>query len=118
MRFSPSGDASPRSMTRRSAGLSGLTTPAEPEGHQHSYQSYVCLVEGDRDALAARLAEAGIMTRPGTHALPPMNCFSQHVAGSCPNAQRAADASLAIPLFAGMTGDEQGRVIDALRAHS
>ena len=36
--------------------------------------------------------------------------------GEFPGAQEAADSSLAIPLFAGMTDAEQGRVIEALRA--
>jgi dTDP-4-amino-4,6-dideoxygalactose transaminase len=95
-------------------GLDWLTTPAAPDRFRHSYQSYVCLVEGDRDAVAAKLAEQGIMTRPGTHALPPMECFPDCDPADFPNTTRAAEASLAIPLFAGMTGSEQDRVIDTL----
>lgn len=100
------------------ADLAWLTTPAEPPGFRHSYQSYVCLVEGDRNAVASELAEAGVMTRPGTHVLPPMHCFATTTRGSFLNAQHAADASLAIPLFAGMTEREQERVIEALHAFS
>lgn len=96
--------------------LSWVTLPSEPAGYRHSYQSYVCLVEGDRDEVAGQLSEAGIMTRPGTHALPPMACFSQIESGDFPGAARAAEASLAIPLFAGMTESEQSRVISALQA--
>lgn len=97
------------------AALDWLATPVEPEGYRHSYQSYVCLVEGDRDGVASQLSSAGIMTRPGTHTLPPMTCFAENVTGEFPGAQRAADASLALPLFAGMTESEQGRVIKALQ---
>jgi dTDP-4-amino-4,6-dideoxygalactose transaminase len=98
------------------ADLGWLTTPTEPDGCRHSYQSYVCLVETGRDSVASQLGEAGIMTRPGTHALPPMGCFAGRATGTYPNALRAAKASLAIPLFAGMTEAEQGRVIEALHA--
>ena len=56
------------------------------------------------------------MTRPGTHALHSMACFAERRGGDFPGAQRAAEASLAIPLFAGMTEEEQGRVISALQA--
>ena len=102
------------------ADLAWLVLPGEPEGYRHSYQSYVCLVEGgrERDVVADTLGAAGIMTRPGTHALPPMKCFAGRTGGPWPGALRAAEASLAIPLFAGMTEAEQGRVIDALHAIS
>jgi perosamine synthetase len=97
------------------AGLEWLRLPQTPEGETHGWQSYVCLMKGDRDALMAALEDQGIATRPGTHAPPELGVYG-HRADEFPKAHLAARHSLALPLYAGLTDAEQDRVIEALRS--
>jgi dTDP-4-amino-4,6-dideoxygalactose transaminase len=98
------------------ADLERLRPPGVPEGESHGWQSYVCLYEGDREALMAVLEEQGIAARPGTHAPPELGVYGRRT-GEFPGAERAARQSLALPLFAGLTDAEQDRVVAALRAN-
>jgi dTDP-4-amino-4,6-dideoxygalactose transaminase len=98
------------------ADLAWLRVPSAPEGEAHGWQSYVCLYDGDREALMGALEEQGIATRPGTHAPPELGVYG-HAPEEFPNAHAAARSSLALPLFAGLTDAEQDRVVAALRAN-
>ena len=108
-----------------------LGAPKIPEGCGHSYQSYVCRLlppdSGDattaewhrrRNVLMKQLAQAGIATRPGTHA-PHMLGYYRKKYGlapsHCPNAWRADWLTISLPLYAGITADEQARVCDELQ---
>jgi perosamine synthetase len=96
------------------AELDWLALPETPAGETHGWQSYVCLYRGpDREGLMRRLHEAGIATRPGTLALH-RTALHRQPDEAFPAATAAARQSLALPLFAGMTEDEQARVVDAL----
>jgi perosamine synthetase len=100
------------------ADVEGLRLPTVPPGEEHGWQAYVCLYEGDRDALMAALEAEGIATRPGTHAPVETALYRRRYdLPDFPNARRAERQSVALPLFAGMTDDEQDRVVDALRRH-
>jgi dTDP-4-amino-4,6-dideoxygalactose transaminase len=121
------------------ADLSWLRTPRAPEGYIHGYQSYPCLFEPEaaRAAVAAKdgaaiaainarrnawmeeLQQAGISTRPATHAVH-MLAFYREKYGlqplDFPAAYAANDCSISLPLFHGMGADEQQYVIDRVRA--
>jgi perosamine synthetase len=65
----------------------------------------------------AALEAEGIATRPGTHAPVETALYRERQGlreGQFPNAHLAERLTLALPLFAGMTDDDQERVIEAL----
>lgn len=114
--------------------LAWLQTPQVADGFVHGYQSYPCVcapealtgrasiasVNRRRNAWMDRLLQAGISTRPATHAVH-MLAFYRRKYGlrpeDFPNAWIANDCSIAIPLFHGMTEAEQNHVIsEILRA--
>jgi perosamine synthetase len=112
--------------------FSWLATPATPAGYGHGYQAYVCLFRPEeptmanvdrlhewRNRLMLRLEERGVSTRQGTHA-PVLQGFYRSkynlAAPSFPNSTIADRLSLTLPLYPGMTSDEQAYVIDELGA--
>jgi dTDP-4-amino-4,6-dideoxygalactose transaminase len=103
----------------RNAGLlERVTLPVEPPGWTHIFNQFVIRVP-DRDAVRARMAEAGI----GTEIYYPVpfhrqECFASlgHAAGGFPHADAAAQASLALPIYAELTGEQQAAVVQALAA--
>jgi dTDP-4-amino-4,6-dideoxygalactose transaminase len=119
--------------TERLAGLDWLRTPVVPEGETHGWQAYVCLfapeapslenaaaLYGRRNALMEALEAQGIATRPGTHAPVETGLYRARYGlreGQFPAAHLAAQLSLALPLFPGMTDTDLDRVADALRRH-
>lgn len=109
-----------------------LHQPLIPEGYAHAFQAYVCLLcdrahpsGGDparlkqkRDALMARLSLRGIATRPGTHAIHLLGYYRKtygYDAGVCMFATHADHASIALPLYPGMTDTELEYVVHSLR---
>lgn len=118
--------------------LEWLQTPKEPDGSLHGYQSFPCLFEPDEAKVAAETAneqkilaigqhrnswmeslqEAGISTRPATHAAHMLTFFREKYGFKridFPNAFAANECSISVPLFHGMTEAEQGYVIDVVR---
>lgn len=112
------------------AGLPWLRTPAVPEGMEHGYQSYVCLVApeppsperadalgGLRDRLMGALEADGVSTRQGTHAVHTLGVYRERCGlrpADLPNAWLAERLSLALPLYATMTDAEQDYVVERL----
>lgn len=110
------------------SGLNWLRIPTEPEGYGHGYQSYPCLfmpnevedgrvaaVNERRNAWMDRLQQMGISTRPATHAVHMLSFYSGKYRlspGDFPQARAANDCSVSLPLFHGMTDNEQAYVID------
>jgi dTDP-4-amino-4,6-dideoxygalactose transaminase len=109
-----------------------LATPVTSDDCQHGYQAYVCLFRPEaptmanvprlhewRNRLMRRLEERGVSTRQGTHA-PVLQGFYRTKYGiapaAFPNATMADRLSLTLPLYPGMTADEQGYVVDELGA--
>lgn len=103
------------------ADLAALVTPIEPEGRRHVYQSYVTMVTDGpaaRDRLAQSLQEAGIATRQGTHAVHALGYYRKkygYAPEDVPRAWRADQQSLTLPLYAGMSEQEQRYVIEQVR---
>jgi dTDP-4-amino-4,6-dideoxygalactose transaminase len=99
------------------AGLSGqIVTPVEPPGRRHVYNQYVVRVP-NRDRVRAHLAEQGI----GTEIYYPVpfhlqDCFAPlgHHRGDFPEAEAAADSTLALPVYSELTVDQQRAVVSAL----
>ena len=93
-----------------------ITLPREAPGRAHVYHQYVVRVR-DRDAVRARLSEAGVSTAVFYPVpLHLQECFADlgYREGSFPEAERAAKEVLALPIFAEMRDDEVDRVAEAL----
>lgn len=101
--------------------LEGLRLPPRDAGRIHSYQSYVVTLEKqaprEPDALREALASAGVATQIGTYAVHrqpylPESCRPRT---PLPVTEEAAERAIAIPMFNGLTRDDQARVIEAIR---
>jgi perosamine synthetase len=107
-----------------------LRLPFRHGDYVHGYQSYVCLFEPEnatlegveaaserRNALMTGLEEQGIITRQGTHSAAHTRFYAEKYGITpehFPNAYVAERMSLTLPLYAGMTEEEQRTVADAL----
>jgi perosamine synthetase len=116
------------------ADLPWLRTPYFRARSEHGYQSYPCLFQPEAinpDSLervhAARnewmdsLQQSGISTRPATHAVHMLAFYREKYGLSpsdFPQARAANDCSISLPLFHGMTGEEQDWVIGQVRARA
>jgi dTDP-4-amino-4,6-dideoxygalactose transaminase len=108
--------------------LTWLRTPVHCTGYEHGYQSYPCLFQPEsiksdavshinerRNAWMDKLQKAGISTRPATHAVHMLKFYRDKYKLSpqdFPNAHAANDCSISLPLFHGMTAEEQDYVIE------
>lgn len=98
-------------------GLQGLPVrlPAWRGGKEHCFHLFVIACE-ERDRLAGHLVNNGIGCN--IHYSVPLNRqkpFTESGAVECPEAERAAKSVLSLPLYPGLTDDEQDRVIEAVR---
>ena len=105
--------------------------PTEPEGWFHTYQSYVCMLDykrlgldsiaaggGFRNELLQRLEDGGIATRQGTHAVHMLGYYKKrfgYKAEDFENAYACDHLSITLPLYIGMSDDDQEYVIDTIR---
>ncbi|GAB4334448.1 MAG: DegT/DnrJ/EryC1/StrS family aminotransferase [Dehalococcoidia bacterium] len=100
------------------AGDGRFVTPFEPPGFRHTYQSYCVRLRTTRPraAIMAELARKDIATRRGVMAIhlePWYRARFPHV--RLPETERAAEETLLLPLFAGMTHEEQDKVVRQLK---
>ena len=101
-----------------------LRTPRVPEGYEHGYQSYVCMVDesrapAPRNALMEALQQKGVSTRPGTHAVHLQAYYRDRFGWSpddCPVARDGDRLSMAIPLHNCMGDEDLDYVVDAIRS--
>lgn len=111
--------------------LPEFITPIEPEGYFHTYQSYVCMLDIDRlhidsiraggeyrNALLQKLEDIGIATRQGTHAVHMLGYYKKrfgYVPEDFVGAYTCDHLSVTLPLYVGMTDDDQEYVIAQIR---
>ena len=123
------------------AELDWLQIPRAPFGYGHGYQSYPCLFEpqqllqalkaGDKQQLSAvherrniwmeTLQQQGVSTRPATHAVHMLSYYRskyQLIPEQFPAAWAANDCSISLPLFHGMSVEEQQHVIQSVRSRN
>jgi dTDP-4-amino-4,6-dideoxygalactose transaminase len=99
------------------AGLAELVRPVTAPRNEHVWHLYVIRVPGRDDVLAA-LHEAGIgagIHYPAPVHLVPAFDFVGYRPGSFPRAERLATEILSLPLFPGITTDQQERVVEVVR---
>jgi dTDP-4-amino-4,6-dideoxygalactose transaminase len=97
------------------AHVPGLTTPEYPPGAEPIYMSFV-VHHPRRDALMEALRERGVDTTVGY-----MGAFGDHplfseFAASCPNAQKAFDELLHLPVHPNLTESDRDHLVEAVRA--
>jgi dTDP-4-amino-4,6-dideoxygalactose transaminase len=88
----------------------------------HSWQAFVTYVDPEsapmpRNALMQRLQDAGISTRPGTHAVHMLGYYRERFGlapEQCPAARDCAANTMAIPLHNRMSADDYDHVIATL----
>jgi dTDP-4-amino-4,6-dideoxygalactose transaminase len=104
------------------ADVADLALPVTPPLCGHTYQSFVVRFrEGGqprRNAVMDYLADRGVQTRPGTHAVHRLGYYSEKYGlrpEQFPAACAAEDLSMTLPIFPGMTDDDQDYVAQALR---
>lgn len=111
--------------------IPGIIMPVEPDGFFHTYQSYVCMLDldylhaGDIDAggimrnrLLSELADAGIATRQGTHAVHMLGYYKNRFgyrAEDYPNAFACDRLSLTLPLYYGLTDDDLDYIVKNIK---
>jgi perosamine synthetase len=117
--------------TQRLGEIDWLKLPIVPAGHEHGWQSYVCLFQPQaadradvlalyerRNAVMDTLEQRGIATRQGTHAAALQGYYVEKYGlrpEQFPQAFAAEKLTITLPLYAQMTDDEQDYVVDALR---
>ena len=98
-----------------------IQAPVVQGDSQPVYQSYVVLL-GDvdnrrRDEVSLRLREEGIETTIGTYHMPMTTYYRKRYGyhqGDFPAADQVFVRSLALPLYEGLSGEEQTLIVDAL----
>jgi dTDP-4-amino-4,6-dideoxygalactose transaminase len=94
--------------------------PFEPGYAQRTWQSYAVTIADDapvdRNELMRLLLLDGVPTRRGVMAIHREGAYGDVVV-DLPNTDRASDTSLMLPLFAGLTDEQQDYVIDCLASH-
>ncbi|ELY48751.1 DegT/DnrJ/EryC1/StrS family aminotransferase [Natronolimnohabitans innermongolicus] len=96
-----------------------VETPTVPEGYRHVYHQYTIRTD-DRDALAATLDDHGVDTGIyyGTpiHRQPAYETVST-AAATLPNAERAAETVLSLPVHPGLSERDRRTVVEAVQDH-
>jgi dTDP-4-amino-4,6-dideoxygalactose transaminase len=98
--------------------IPGVVTPRVAPDRTHVYHQYTIRVRS-RDAVQKRLAETGVPSTvyyPRPLHLQPMYARLGHACGAFPQAERAAEEVLSLPIYAELTAEQVERVAAALAA--
>jgi dTDP-4-amino-4,6-dideoxygalactose transaminase len=102
--------------------LEDVVLPMAGDRAGHTFQSYVIRLRkggrAKRNAVMAALAQKSIQTRPGTHAVHRLGYYKKkyELADQMfANAALAEDTTITLPIFPGMTEEQQEFVASALR---
>ena len=106
------------------AGVEWLSLPGEPEKGRHGWQSFVTYVDPEkapmpRNAIMERLQQAGISTRPGTHAVHMLGLYRERFGiqpDDFPAARDCDRNTMAIPLHNRMSPEDYEYVAAQIRA--
>jgi len=99
------------------AGVPGVTPVRDPAHGTTNYQSFWVLLDGGgRDEALKALAGAGVSARRGIMASHLEPAYRDVRSAALPATERLTRDSLILPLYHGMTGDEQEYVVDVLRS--
>ena len=98
------------------SGIAGIVPPFELDRSRAVYHLYV-IKNQDRDALATHLTSQGVAT--GLHYPLPVHlqkCYSEwsYAAGALPATERVAAEILSLPMFPGLTCEQQQRAVRAI----
>ena len=99
------------------ANVDGIIPLDERENLRHVYHMYVVRVPGKRNALLSRLKEDKIgsgVYYPIPNHLQPAFRYLEYEPGDLPISEQAAAETLALPLYAEMTDEQQERVIETV----
>ena len=95
-----------------------VVVPTVPSDRTHVYHQYTLDVGPSRDAIVADLAEAGVST--GIYYPIPVHrqpyVLALGIRAELPVTDRVAARTLSLPMFPGLTNDDQQTVIDAVSA--
>jgi dTDP-4-amino-4,6-dideoxygalactose transaminase len=106
-------------LTERVSHLPGVSAPTVPAGSRHSFQSYVVLLDDDidRDQVIRLMKERDIETTLGTYSMHLQPYFRTRFGISdeaLPNATRAHNSALTLPLYPQLEDGDLDRIADAL----
>lgn len=103
--------------TEQLSGKPGVTLPDTPEGGVHSWQTFCVFIE-NRDAVMQAMRDAGIEAQIGTYSLHMHKAFTDNqlvrIDGDMEGSCYAFEHALALPLYHGMTEEEQITVVETL----
>ena len=95
-----------------------IRTPVVPDGRTHVYHQYTINVGPDRDAVIAAIKEGGV----GADIYYPIPVHRQAyiqergLHADLPNTDRAAERTIALPMYPGMTEEDRATVIGVVRS--
>jgi len=100
-----------------------LSLPNLTEDYKHGWQSFVLLIDEEkapysRNEIMERLQEAGISTRPGTHAVHMLGFYKEKYkiqSQDFPGAQIANDKSISIPLHNRMVKEDFEYIVHSIK---
>ena len=107
----------------RLLGESTIEAPEEASGQRHVYQSFVVLLPpaavARRSEIISGLKEEGIETTVGTYHIPMTSYFRSKYGfsqGDFPVTDDVASRAMSLPLYEGLTENQQQQVVDRLKA--
>jgi len=100
------------------ASVPGVLTPFEPEWARSNYQSYcVCLPDHcDQREVMQSMLDNDVSTRRGVMCIHREPAYAEYARQkSLQQSERVQDRCILLPLYTGMTADQQAIVVDALK---